>query len=91
MSVTSSTPATASTISSDVLPEDAPNVVCSTFTTVFDGGAGNDTLEGSRDKDVLRGGPGNDRIIGRQGRDLGVGGPGRDRCRTEIRKTCENR
>lgn len=76
-----------------VLPEDSPDVRCSSTMKwgVFDGGVGNDTLDGSRYDDVLRGGPGNDRIIGRQGRDTAIGGPGRDRCRTEIRKTCESR
>lgn len=73
-----------------VLPEDAPEPRCSDSSRsgVFDGGAGNDRLDGSFYDDVLRGGPGNDKIVGRQGRDLAVGGPGRDRCRAEVEKSC---
>ena len=44
----------------------------------FDGGAGNDTILGSRGNDILIGGSGNDVLIGGAGNDQLFGGPGAD-------------
>ncbi len=53
------------------------------------GGGGNDSIQGTKQDDVLRGGSGNDRILGSQGTDLADGGPGRDRCDAERERRCE--
>ncbi len=45
----------------------------------FYGGAGDDTLRGAQQDDVLSGGPGNDRLVGKQGNDILIGGNGNDR------------
>jgi Ca2+-binding RTX toxin-like protein len=44
----------------------------------FNGGAGNDRLEGANNADQLHGGTGNDTVIGRGGDDLVTGGDGDD-------------
>jgi len=50
-----------------------------TATTILDGGAGNDSLNGSgRGNNILLGGPGNDHLQGGKGRDLMIGGLDRD-------------
>ena len=44
----------------------------------LDGGAGNDTIFGSRGNDTLLGGIGNDTLLGGAGNDTLIGGPGAD-------------
>ncbi|PKH40690.1 hypothetical protein CXG46_11920 [Nocardioides alpinus] len=53
------------------------------------GGAGNDSIQGTKGDDELRAGPGNDRVFGRRGTDLVNGGPGRDLCAAEHERRCE--
>lgn len=53
------------------------------------GGGGNDTIQGTKQADVLRGGGGNDRIFAYAGFDTADGGPGRDRCDAERERRCE--
>ena len=49
-----------------------------TATTILDGGAGDDFLNGGRSNNILLGGPGNDHLLGGKGRDLMIGGADRD-------------
>ena len=53
------------------------------------GGGGNDSIQGTKQDDVLHGGSGNDRIVGFGGTDVADGGPGRDRCEAERKRRCE--
>lgn len=53
------------------------------------GGAGDDTITGTINNDVLRGGAGDDRLKGRRGKDRADGGSGRDRCLAERESGCE--
>ncbi|RMG36627.1 MAG: hypothetical protein D6725_10320, partial [Planctomycetota bacterium] len=57
---------------------DATNASLGFVHLLADGGAGNDTLLGSRDRDTLLGGDGDDSIFGDRGRDLLDGGLGHD-------------
>jgi Ca2+-binding RTX toxin-like protein len=45
----------------------------------FATGAGNDSIAGNNNNDILNGGPGNDTIRGGNGADFLIGGPGNDR------------
>ncbi|WP_240769081.1 calcium-binding protein [Paracoccus liaowanqingii] len=55
------------------LPEPERNL------TLLEGTAGNDTLRGTRDDELILGGEGNDRLIGGRGDDVILGGNGNDR------------
>jgi Ca2+-binding RTX toxin-like protein len=49
------------------------------LTTILNGGAGDDFLEGGQGNNILLGGAGNDTLLGHRGRDLLIGGDGMDR------------
>ncbi|HSU02477.1 MAG TPA: calcium-binding protein [Nocardioides sp.] len=53
------------------------------------GGGGDDSIQGTKQDDVLRGGSGKDTIVGHGGTDVADGGPGRDRCDAEQERRCE--
>jgi uncharacterized protein (TIGR03118 family) len=54
-----------------------------TVTTILDGGAGNDVLEGGRGSNILLGGTGDDHLQGGLGRDILIGGEGRDHLNSQ--------
>lgn len=66
-----------------------PKRECRDRRMVGDGGPGNDTIQGTKQDDVLRGGVGKDDLRGYAGTDTADGGPGRDRCDAERRTGCE--
>ena len=53
------------------------------------GGGGNDSIQGTKQDDVLHGGAGKDTLLGYRGTDVADGGPGRDRCEAERTRRCE--
>jgi uncharacterized protein (TIGR03118 family) len=52
--------------------------------TLFDGGAGDDTLSGGGGNNILLGGLGNDTLLGQDDRDILIGGTGQDRVRADA-------